>query len=168
MPSKKSCNRFHFDPKKPRHTAKKMATNGLEAARSLSEVKRLLIILEDGSVCVDRGILNRTTDKDKPRKPAMSEVRKYHKMTDPASELARPLFAREAMAGLKARKIKIGTSLMTTFIPPFTKVDTTAKGSGNVPPSRIPTSRKQSKNKYPGIRICIASNIPGGGASHGL
>ncbi len=117
MPSKKSCKRFHLDPKKPKHTAKNMVNNGLEPARPLSEVKRLLIILEDGSVCVDRGILNRTADKDKPRNPAIREVRKYHKMTDPTSELARPLSAREAMAGLKARKIKTGTSLMTTFIP---------------------------------------------------
>ena len=82
-------------------------------------------------------------------------MNRYHRTTDPANELARPLSAKEDIAGLKATKIKIGTKSITTPMAMFTKVATPPNCTGKKPPRSIPRINENSKNKYVGILVNI-------------
>tara|TARA_A100001037_G_scaffold169089_1_gene151817 strand:- start:1295 stop:1558 length:264 start_codon:yes stop_codon:yes gene_type:complete len=86
-----------------------MAINGLEALRLSPGANKVIIVPEGLSREVERDSPKSSVETDNPKSPARKEVNRYHRMTDPASELARPLSANEAIAGLKATKIKIGT-----------------------------------------------------------
>ena len=96
-------------PKSPQQTANSMAINGLEALRLSPGANRVIIVPVGLPREVERGSPKSSVETDNPKSPARKEVNRYHRMTDPASELARPLSANEEIAGDKATKIKIGT-----------------------------------------------------------
>ena len=133
-----------------------MAISGLDGLSPSPGVNKVRIVPVGVAEEVEKESPKISVEIDNPKNPARKEVNRYHRITDPAKELARPLSVKEEMAGLKAIKIRIGTRSITRPMTAFTKFATSFKGSGKKPPRIIPKVNEKSKNKYGGILVNIS------------
>jgi hypothetical protein len=87
------------------------------------------------------GMRKMKEDATRANKPARRDVPTYHATTDAANLPARPLRTRVAIAGLRAARIRRGTTATTPRINHDVAFATGSNGPGKRPPRRRPDRR---------------------------